>query len=632
MDKKNLNFNYIYFGLFFLVILTFSICNIFISDKIISGTRIYFLIHAFLQSFLEVAFIAVIAWVIYRFFSKKLFYAFIGFTFFIGLFHIIDFVLIRMMNFSFFEALDFVLGESWTNFIEMLYASNVPMFWWIIMGIFALIFPFIGIGIYILSHKLAKKYPLKLSFDYTSSCIFSLFIGLLIWDYSVSPAIHPDVGVIYRKGLPWKCTFLKNESPRIRMPCNLKRARREKNVIKELINKDFTAKKTPNIYLFVIESIREDFITKKCTPNIYDFKNNNISFDLSLANANGTQVSWYSIFHSNFPLYWAHTKRKKWKSGSIPLYMLKKMGYKVHVYSSSGLKYYGMDEVLFGKNHFLLDTFHQFNHIYPKQAYQADEEALDSMLADLNDKKNHEKNVFIIFLDSTHFDYSWPESMESQFSPIANGLSMFSSFVFQKNIEGVKNRYRNSLHFVDNLFEKFSTKLKQKKIYDDSIIVLAADHGEEFLEHGQLFHASHLSQMQTEIPLYYKFGKNEMKPAPNKMTCHMQIFPSILHYLTGNSDYSKFFDGTSIFEETDWPFVITARYNASRDPYEFLLHTGEEKMTFRFHRPKRIFSCRKLEVQSYRKRDDTMILKVNDEKLQDDLGRYKTALLEVFSK
>ena len=630
MDKKNLTFNYIYFGVFFLLLLTFALCNIFISDKIISGTRIYFIIHAFFQSFLEVAIIAVIAWIVYRFFSKTIFYLYIGLTFFIGIIHVIDFVLLRMMNFSFFEALDFVLGESWTNFIEMLYASNVPLFWWIIMGICVLFVPFIGIGIYLLSEKLSKKHPLKLSFDFTSSCIFSLFLGLLIWDYSVSPAIHPDVGVIYRKGLPWKCTFLKNDSPRIRMPRYLKRARREKRVLKNVIKANFQAKKTPNIYLFVIESIREDFITKNCTPSIYDFKHQNISFDLSLANANYTHCSWYSLFHSNYPLYWSYIKKKKWNSGSIPLYILKKMGYKIHVYSASGLKYYSMDEVLFGKNQFLLESFHQYNHIYPKQAYQADEEAMDELLSDLQDKKNHEKNVFVIFLDSTHFDYSWPENMESQFSPVANGLSLFSSFVFQKNIEGVKNRYRNALHFVDNLFAKFTKSLKKQNLYDDSIIVVAADHGEEFLEHGHLFHASHLSQMQTEVPLYYKFGKNEKKAASNKMTCHMQVFPSILQYLTDRKDFSSFFDGQSIFEASNWPYVISARYNASRDPYEFFLHSGDEKITFRFHRPKRIFFCRKLEVQSLRKRDDDMILQINDEKLRNNLQQYKTALKKLF--
>lgn len=346
MDKKSIPFNYIYFGFFFLMLLTFSICNIFISDKIISGTRIYFLIHAFLQSFLEVAFIAIAAWVINRFFSKTIFYVYIGLTFFIGIIHIIDFILLRMMNFSFFEAFDFILGESWTNFIEMLYASNVPIILWIVMGAIVLLIPFIGTLIFVLTQKTATKHPAKLNFDITASMIFSLFLGLLIWDYSISPAIHPDVGAIYRKGLPWKCTFLKNESPRIRMRSNLKKARSEKKVIKNLFNTDFQARKTPNIYLFVIESIREDFITEKCTPCLYDFKNKNISFDLSLANANGTQISWYSLFHSNFPFYWTQIKKKKWNSGSIPLYILKKMGYKIHIYSSSGLKYY-LEKIIF---------------------------------------------------------------------------------------------------------------------------------------------------------------------------------------------------------------------------------------------------------------------------------------------
>ena len=523
-----------------------------------------------------------------------------------------------------------ILGENWTNFQELLKASNIPLFIWFIMGIVVLSLPFIGISLYVITDKFCRKYPIKIAYDAAVTLLFSTVIALFLWDMATSNAIHPNARNVYIHSLPWKVTFFPQKNPLLHTKNSLKKLREEKELLSHLAKMPTKSKTPANIYIFVLESIREDFINSTVTPNIFHFKNNNLSFSTSLANANFTNISWYSLFHSNFPLYWSHTKQQNWESGAIPLYMLKHLGYRTHVYSSAGLNFYGMDELLFGKNHYLADHFHQYEHIFPTPAYAADKKVIDKLLLDIEKKQNHKNNLFIVFLDSTHFNYSWPEDTHSFFTPFCSNAALFTSFLWQKNIEGVKNRYRNSLHFVDHLFGDFIKKLKQQKLYDDAIIVLCSDHGEEFLEHGHLFHGSHLSSMQTHVPIYLKFGKNTMQPFSKDMICHMNIFPSILHYLTPQKDFSLFFDGDSIFAKPLFPYVVTARFNAKYDPYEFFIHNGQEKLTLRFSQKNKVFSCQTLYVQSLRKKDDSLYLSTDDDLVYNHLEKYQPALQKLF--
>jgi len=57
----------------------------------------------------------------------------------------------------------------------------------------------------------------------------------------------------------------------------------------------------------------------------------------------------------------------------------------------------------------------------------------------------------------------------------------------------------------DHYFGKFIEFLKYEDLYDNSMIVLLADHGEEFFEHERWAHGSDLYNEQIRIPLIIKF-------------------------------------------------------------------------------------------------------------------------------
>ena len=80
--------------------------------------------------------------------------------------------------------------------------------------------------------------------------------------------------------------------------------------MQRLDSRIFSLNHKPDIYLFVIESLREDYITVENSPHLNQFKEKNVSFDLTLSNANATHNSWFSLFHSKFPFYWEKSIQK----------------------------------------------------------------------------------------------------------------------------------------------------------------------------------------------------------------------------------------------------------------------------------------------------------------------------------
>ena len=171
----------------------------------------------------------------------------------------------------------------------------------------------------------------------------------------------------------------------------------------------FLLERKPDIFLFVVESLRDDFLTEVVTPTLSRFRKENHHFSNTLSISNATQKTWFSLFYSMYPFYWTRYQPKQWDQGGLPLALLKKMGYQTHVYASSRLNYYGMDESLFGKDRNLVDHLHEFRVNESLTAAETDSMAIEKLCSDVQSSEQKGGRIFITFLDSTHFDYSWPQ-------------------------------------------------------------------------------------------------------------------------------------------------------------------------------------------------------------------------------
>ena len=606
--QQALKINPYYFALLLLGMLSLNIYHVLTLDQSWTLSPIYFLSYALIESLLEVLFLVFIGNVIKTYLPRIFYYGFVSVCFLFLILHYIDFMLIRFMDISVYYGLNWVFNESLENFIEILHLTGISIHTWIVLLLAALfMIPVLAMTLYFLTEKLNRR-PLRWTHKGLAKTLFCIPVGLVALDLTVTPQMTKDEYHYYQRILPWKSTLVAREEVTIHMGSPFRTLRSEKELLREVHQVPITIEKKPNIYLFVVESLREDFMTSEVAPHIACFREENLQFGKTFSNANCSQESWYSIFSSTYPFHWAEA-REKTQSGSIPLQLLKKLGYQIHVYSAAQLKYYGMAPVIFGKGEYLADSYNVYPHYSPVQAWESDKQAIDTFLVDSRKKWAREGNVFIFFMDSTHFNYSWPEDYPAPFTPYSQEKTHLRISNSIDTIELTKNRYRNSIHYMDSLFGTVIDKLKKEGEYEESVILFTGDHGEEFYEEGQLFHASHLSPMQTEPPIYMKLGSNKRTSElylKGLQVSQVDLFPTVLDYLLGNQPF-ELFDGESIFKKERKPYAISARFNGPRAPEEFFIHDGEHKHIFRFQ------SSSALEIRSVKDLTGSFLTPSKDE-------------------
>lgn len=590
--RGTVSFNYSYFALVFLFLLLTHLYTILTIRQDPIWIKSFFLLYDMGEVVIECIGIIFLSIVIKRYAHRWIYLLYIGCLFVFLLLQFIEASLVKTMDLSLTEAFHTAFGADIHNFFELLRLTELGMWVWYGVFIAVVLSPLIGIALYTMAEKLSMKKPIALRVNALLGILCAIPVALSAMDGCVFHQLsHSDYSA-YKKALPWKSTFFKIPLEKISFSSYLQPPVSQQEVMSVIAAHRPQVTKRPNIYLFVVESLREDYLTQETAPHLVAFKNAHIAPKIALSSANHTITSWFSIFHAAYPFYWAYTKNATFDQGSPPLHALKKLGYQMHIYSSAQINYYHFDQVLLGQDYSLAESITLMPHRGNILAAESDQAIMETFQKDL---KNHSKegHLYVFFLDSTHFNYSWPKEFPEQFTPadpVTWKLRLLSGDQF---LPVLKNRYKNAIAFVDHLFQQTTETLKALERYQDSIIIFCGDHGEEFGEEGKLFHASHLSSMQMRIPLFYKFGETKQDVY---LSSHIDIFPSIIDYIDPGHPALDYFNGHSIFRLDRPTLSVVARFNSCTHPYEFLMHNGQDILLTRFDKKTDIFSSSTLKI------------------------------------
>ena len=121
-----------------------------------------------------------------------------------------------------------------------------------------------------------------------------------------------------------------------------------------------------------------------------------------------------------------------------------------------------------------------------------DENATARMLRTLADGQSGGKPYFaVLHLSNTHWPYRVDPSLEPFTPHDANPMAKAAS---------VHNHYRNSVLMQERTVSEFLGKLRAMPGWDDTAVLFVSDHGEEFREHGGMYHLSSLFDEQVRTP------------------------------------------------------------------------------------------------------------------------------------
>jgi hypothetical protein len=331
-----------------------------------------------------------------------------------------------------------------------------------------------------------------------------------------------------------------------------------------------------HVFLFVLESLRGDFVTPETAPNITRFVQDNGRPDLAHSNSNATMHGWFAIFHARHPFYWSRYNERPSFEGATPLRILKALGYKIALITAAELDYWGYQKSVFGDGYKLVDMHEDLSKL--PQA-PADRAVIDKAIAHLDEIQRSPDNWMInLFLESAHHDYQWGDEMQPRFVPYLESFDYTRVRYNTADLQMVINRYRNAVAYLDMQIGRFLDELRRRGMYEDSVVIMVGDHGEEFLEHGRMTHASNLFEPQIR-PAFFMRLPRRGKQALHTHVSQVQIMPSVLDDLGWTPPRADLFDGVPVGTGGQ-PFHVINNVRSVPPPHRFLIHTGSRKLMF----------------------------------------------------
>jgi arylsulfatase A-like enzyme len=151
--------------------------------------------------------------------------------------------------------------------------------------------------------------------------------------------------------------------------------------------------------------------------------------------------------------------------------------------------------------------------------------------------------AFFQFLE-THPPYRAPLRFALKFSSIQDNIKRFfinhdhlkfllsKCQMTSKDFQILQSAYDNSIHYADYLIGKIVLSLQKHSVFDNTLIIVLADHGDNIGDHGLMFHYFCLYDTLIKIPLVVKFPANVgVTGRISKVVQNVDIFPTILSLL-----------------------------------------------------------------------------------------------------
>ena len=73
--------------------------------------------------------------------------------------------------------------------------------------------------------------------------------------------------------------------------------------------------------------------------------------------------------------------------------------------------------------------------------------------------------------------------------------------------------YKGEIEYLDEHFARLIDELRRHGLWEDTVIALVSDHGEEFYEHGGWWHGTTLYDEQIRVPFLLKGARNAKLPS-----------------------------------------------------------------------------------------------------------------------
>lgn len=332
--------------------------------------------------------------------------------------------------------------------------------------------------------------------------------------------------------------------------------------------------KGTNIILISVDTLRADHLgcygyKKETSPNLDKFASESLLFEYCFSHAPVTGSSCASILSGFLP-----HETKVYRNMPLPLSVntiaeiLRNYGYKtIAVVSNYVLHKRRGYEQGFDLYNDKMDEKELTRHIPERTAKNTTDCAIEFL-------KKYQKNKFFLWIhyQDPHGPYTPPLTFNTIFYNQSepsfkvdfndtlsgkNGIPSHQKLGENQDFNYYVSQYDGEIRYFDEHFKRVIEALKELKLYEDSLIMFTADHGEGMGEHNYFFaHGEYLYNSLIHVPLIVKYEEGYIGIKKDYVK-HIDIIPTLLKItgiktnlnLRGQNLLKKDFDTSEIFSE-----------------------------------------------------------------------------------
>lgn len=281
-----------------------------------------------------------------------------------------------------------------------------------------------------------------------------------------------------------------------------------------------------NIVWLIAESWRADMLNPEVMPRTWQFAQQAQHFTRNYSGGNGTRMGVFSMFTGLPGNYWFPFLRDH--RGAAIIDVLQEQGYDLSLYTSALFSYPEFDRTIF--SHVPADRMQALQK-NGQPGWMNDRQNVADLLHFIDTHDQTKPFFGFLFFESPHARYYFPEESVIR-RPYKDDINYatLSREALANDMEQIKNRYINAVHHLDSQFGRIFDYLEQHQLLDNTIVILAGDHGEEFMERGYWGHNSTFVDEQVRTPLVLWLPGKAAK-VHDKLTSHMDVIPTLMPYL-----------------------------------------------------------------------------------------------------
>lgn len=266
------------------------------------------------------------------------------------------------------------------------------------------------------------------------------------------------------------------------------------------------------VLLISIDTLRADYLTPydstmRTSPNLAALAEDAVLFTDAIAQGGSTTPSHHSIFYGLYP--WIHKatvgKRIPQETPLPPMQVLRERGMLTAGFVGGGKV---SDRFGFGQG------FELYEDISRLKSADADKQEWERRRIPELERRatewldEHHKSDFFLFLHTykVHCPYDPPEEIAVKYTDVYHGGeyrcggTRSDLTVDESYVDYIQALYAGEVEYVDAFLGRLVKQLKKLGIYDQTMIVILADHGELLGESNQIGHNS-IHQICLRVPL-----------------------------------------------------------------------------------------------------------------------------------